>query len=477
MALEAGIGRACINPPQDIPSGVWVAQKHVRGAGLDMDLYATVLVLRDGQLRVALLDLDLCILLENQAVAIRNLISEATGIPQEYILPFCSHTHAGPVTFSFYRGEGEDRVQSYLQSLPHSIAGAAVQAASSVQPVQVAVGQGRSDIGVNRDLRLPDGRFVVGYNPEGFSDPEVGVIRIDTLDGRPLVCLVNYACHPTVLGPENKLISPDYPGTTRRIVEQVTGTTCFFLQGAAGNIGPVETFVADPAVARRLGTRLGLEAARVYWGLETRPVRRQLRNVVESGAPLAQYDEIPETIPTPHLAIASAHAELPTRSPLAALFEEAPEQLIEWKAKLAELTRGNAHPEDVILALQRVTRLQLRSDLILGYRGKNSLSVEACAVRLGDAAIVAIAGEPYSEIGAEVKARSPFSGKTLFAGYLGAIRMYIPTAEVFGYPSPPMEVDNSPYAPEAARAATDHLVNLLTRLAEAPLETRSQRGS
>ncbi|MGQ0551332.1 MAG: hypothetical protein ACT4PY_16855 [Armatimonadota bacterium] len=461
MALEVGVGRACINPPLDIPNGMWVAQRHVRAEGLDMDLFATVLYLKDGDHRAALIDLDLCFLQNAQAAAIRKMVGEAARIPQENVLPFCTHSHAGPLTIDSYRGEGEDRVSNYIQSLPHLIAGAAVEAAKSPQPVRVAAGLGQSDIGVNRDLRLPDGRFVVGCNPDGFSDPEVGVIRIDTLSGAPLACIVNYACHPTVLGPGNKLISPDYPGSTRQIVEQVTGATCFFLQGAAGNVGPVETFVADAAVARRLGTRLGLEAARVHMGIDTRPVQRRLRNVIESGAALAEYEEVPVDGPAPRLVLANAFAELPTRSPMAEVYEKAPEQLGEWKAKLNDLINEGAGPDAVAAALQRVTRMQLRADRLVRYKGKKALSVEIHAVRLGDAAIAAIAGEPYSEIGAAVKRLSPFPQKTLFAGYVGGDMMYIPTAEVFSHQPPPMEVDNSPYAPEAAQVAIDRLVHLL----------------
>jgi len=461
MALEIGVGRACINPPLDIPNGMWVAQRHVRAEGLDMDLLATVLILADGELRVALLDLDLCFLQDGLATAIRKAVGEAAGVPEENVLPFCTHSHAGPLILDGFRGEGEDRVLSYMHSLPDLIAGAARQAARSTQPVRVAAGVGHSDIGVNRDLRLPDGRFVVGCNPDGFCDPEVGVIRIDTLSGKPLACIVNYACHPTVLGPGNKLISPDYPGSTRRIVEQVTGATCFFLQGAGGNVGPVETFVADATVARRLGTRLGLEAARVHLGLETRPVQKRLRNVIESGATLAEYEEVPTDAPPPRLAVANAFAELPMRSPLAEVYEKAPEELVAWKATLADLINQRAEPSAVAAALQRVTRLQLRADRLLRYRGKKTLAVEMHAVRLGDAAIAAISGEPYSEIGAAVKGRSPFPKKTLFAGYVDGDMMYIPTAEVFSYQPPPMEVDNSPYAPQAAQVAIDRLVQLL----------------
>jgi hypothetical protein len=39
--------------------------------------------------------------------------------------------------------------------------------------------------------------------------------------------------------------------------------------------------------------------------------------------------------------------------------------------------------------------------------------------------------------------------------------MYLPTAETFAFSPPPMQVDNSPYMPEAAEIATAHLIRLL----------------
>ncbi|MEO7652075.1 MAG: hypothetical protein ABIZ80_16550, partial [Bryobacteraceae bacterium] len=146
------MARTSINPPLDIPSGMWMAQRHVRGEGLDMDLFCTALVLADGDLRVVILDFDLCFLSHAQAAAIRAAVESATGIPAANILPFCSHTHAGPVTLEYYRGEGEDCVRAYTASLPHLAAGAARRAVEALTPVRVAAGAGVSDIGINRDL-------------------------------------------------------------------------------------------------------------------------------------------------------------------------------------------------------------------------------------------------------------------------------------------------------------------------------------
>lgn len=464
MALQAGFGRTLINPPSHIPAGTWMAQKHVRASGLDMDLRATALVLSDGPLSVAIIDLDLCFLSDTQAAALRQAVHESTGIAPDRVLPFCSHTHAGPVILETYRGEGEDQVNNYVRLLPDLAAGAAVQAVQSQQPVRVEAGCGHSDIGVNRDLLLPDGRMITGCNPDGFRDREVGVIRFDSLDGKPVGSIVNYACHPTVLGPGNTLVSPDYPGSTRQIVEQLTGAPCLFLQGAAGNMGPVETFVDDAAVARRLGTRLGLEAARVFLTLDTRPVERRLKDVTASGAQLARYEDVPIDAPPPRLKLASAYVDLPVRSPLADVYESAPEQLTAWNARLSELQGGNGAAADIAVALQQVTRLALRADRMERYRSKQSLGVETHAVSMGAAALVAVAGEPYCEIGVAVKKKSPFPNKTLVAGYLGGDMMYIPTADIFACDPPPMEVDNSPYTPEAEKIVTGHLIRLLESL-------------
>lgn len=464
MSLAAGIARATINPPLDIPSGMWMAQRHVRGEGLDMDITVTAMVLADGDLRIAILDFDLCFLSDAQSAAIRNVVGAAIGVPAGNVLPFCSHTHAGPVTLEYYRGEGEDRVRVYTESLPHMAAGAARRAAQGLRPVRVAAGMGTSDIGVNRDFRIEDGRIIVGCNPQGFADRSVGVIRIDHLDGAPLACILNYACHPTVLGPANRLISPDYPGSAREFVEKNTGATCLFLQGAAGDMGPVETFVADAKVARNLGARLGLEAARVYMGLETRSVEKRLRDVVASGAALADYEEVPVDTAPPSLGFASATVDLPIRSRFADAYEKAPEQLVQARQTLAGMQSSGADAPTLAAAFQRIVRLQLRAGRMERYRGEHSLPVDSFTVRLGNIAIVAISGEPYSRIGVDVKAKSPFPGKTLFAGYVGGDMMYLPTAETFAHNPPPMQVDNSPYTAEAAAIATAHLIGLLGTL-------------
>src|SRR3989442_14091799 len=84
------------------------------------------------------------------------------------------------------------------------------------------------------------------------------IVRLATVSTSPaLAGVFIYACHPTTLAWENTLLSPDYPGAMREVVEGVTGVPCVFLQGASGDLGPREGFVGDPAVADRNGRQLG----------------------------------------------------------------------------------------------------------------------------------------------------------------------------------------------------------------------------
>jgi len=90
-------------------------------------------------------------------------------------------------------------------------------------------------------------------------------------------------------------------------------------------------------------------------------------------------------------------------------------------------------------------------------------------MRIGDCAIVATPGEVFSEIGAEVRRKSPF-GTTLFAGYSQGILGYMATAAEYpfggyepsvaqrGYAHP------APFDPAIERILVDTSLQLLDRL-------------
>ena len=90
MALHSGFGRTLINPPAHIPAGTWMAQKHVCAAGIDIDLRSTALVLSDGPLSVALI--DLCFLSDKWADTFLRVVQ----LRMETFGDYCPTWERGP---------------------------------------------------------------------------------------------------------------------------------------------------------------------------------------------------------------------------------------------------------------------------------------------------------------------------------------------------------------------------------------------
>jgi hypothetical protein len=106
--------------------------------------------------------------------------------------------------------------------------------------------------------------------------------------------LVNYACHPTTLAWENRLISPDFPGALREVVEEHTGgAPCLYLQGAAGELGPREGYTGEVAIADRNGRQLAFAVLAALESLPPPQTALGFAGAVESGAPLAVWERRP----------------------------------------------------------------------------------------------------------------------------------------------------------------------------------------
>ncbi len=459
--LEAATARADITPPVGIAHMNWGAQTHQRAEGVDLPLWCTALALSDGETEALVVETDLLQLPSEPVDAIRQSVADLTGVPVSNVRISFSHTHSGPTLGPTWVEAGTEMVSEYVDGLSGKIAGTAWEAHRKLQPVRFACGTGASYINVSRRQRLPDGRLVVGYHPKGPVDREVRVVRFDDLDGNPVATVVNYACHPTVMAHLNRLITPDYPGVVRRAVERTLGGTCLFLQGATGDLGPVEGYTGDTVVYHRLGMLLGLEASKVALGLETRPVERRFSHVEESGAPLAIYDEAALDEPEVQLQVGCRSARLPVgeSGDLKELEEEA-ERLRRALAK----TRASGSDAEVREASMKAKRARAQASRARRIAGKTHLEVEVQAICVGDLALVSVPAEPFSWIGTEVKRRSPFA-HTLFSGYSNGSWSYIPTAE--GFAEGGYEVGMSLFSPQAAETLVDEAVVLLEEIAKA----------
>lgn len=290
--FRAGIAKVDLDPPTGLP----MAGYGVRYSKGTLDpLEARVLVLSDGSRTIAFVTLDLCFpfdppVMDEIRRAVRGSVDE--------VIFHASHTHSGP-TYS-------EALDAAKQAIPR-VAGAIQAAVRSMAAARIGNAWGQIYLGFNRRYLLPDGSVqMLWRNETKISttfpvDPTVGVIRIDRRDGTPLAVLVNYACHPVVLGPENLNYSADYPSEMRRHIEQDmgSGVMAFFLQGAPGDINPYydKTPLMEDAVGmmKQTGRLLGVEAVRVAKTVTTRApenLRIQSKTVVLSVANRWDLDKL-----------------------------------------------------------------------------------------------------------------------------------------------------------------------------------------
>jgi hypothetical protein len=457
--LYAAASRTILTPPVGIAHAAWGAQTHSRAAGVDLDLLGTVLVVASDDVVAAFVDVEYCIVEKGLADEIRRAVASLAEIPFEAVRLSYTHTHSGPMLGPSWLHDGDEMIPSYVASIPDRLAGAAWEARRALRPARIAVAHGACDIGVNRRLRLPNGRVVCGRNWDGYVDREVQVVRVDDLDEQAIATIVNFACHPTIMGPPNQLVTPDYPGVVRRVVEEAVGGKCLFLQGATGNIHAIVDYVGDPAVYRRLGAVLGHEASKLALRMRTLPTRERLVEVWDSGAPLGIYADEPDVERDATVAVQTVRFQLPIRDyPPISELEERYESL---KARLASLRENGPSPE-LIGAVGEARRTQLFMDLARKYEGQPTTEVELHGLRIGDVAFVGFPGEPFAEIGAAVKSSSPFA-HTIFGGYTNGYFGYVPTDEAFPLGGYEVEI-STPFRPGAAGVIVGAAADLLRRL-------------
>src|SRR5260221_5965285 len=270
ILLRAGVARSDITPPIGIAHGNWTAQAHQRAEGIDLPLTCTALAASDGHETILLAEWELLYPPDGAALAeARRRITELTGVPADHIRLSATHTHSGPSLGPPWFEAGAEMVAPYLASLADRLAGTCLAAWRSMRPARVAAGRGHSAVNSNRRLPSQPDRPILSPNPDGFSDHQVAAVRIDDEAGQPMAILVNFAAHPTILAWDNRLISPDYPGTLRRVVESLTGATCLFLQGAAGDQDTICDYANQVDAARWVGRQVGLEAVRVAEAIQT----------------------------------------------------------------------------------------------------------------------------------------------------------------------------------------------------------------
>lgn len=417
-------------------------------------LFAKALVLRDGQTTAAIVSMDavaiggICDITDDFLPALRSRIEDELGIPGANVLVHATHTHP------------PGRILCDDDALLDRAVDAVAQASRAMIPVKTGFGRTREErIIINRSLKLKDGgHWTIRHaNPcppdeavEDVSpiDPEVGVLRIDRLDGRPFAIVYNFACHP-LLGVPGSHVTANYPGFASKVIEDVLGdgVMAFFIQGAAGDV--VELHFKDvnrPRSSEPIGTILGLTTLKAIKDIRTRPSDLRVtsdtvrlprrRDMPEHVQALKRRQE--ELLASLRFCSLNFKAFLPLYLKYALNAEYPSDYSYRYlqaekigSDELVELDKFNRRDIDRYLsnmrAMEELTRIQdeietyHRHEKINDDSGEETVAAEVMGIGIGDCALVSAPIELLTEVGLGIKRMSPARNTMIAAfsnGYL-----------------------------------------------------------
>ncbi|MBI3830216.1 MAG: neutral/alkaline non-lysosomal ceramidase N-terminal domain-containing protein [Planctomycetes bacterium] len=247
MVLQAGAARLDITPrtPQKLTGYPPQDRFH---AAVHQPLHARALHLRGQDGDALLVALDLLFVEEGLLQRVRATLQAELGLAPERVFVTASHTHAAPGV------KGVEADEEYLGMVERQIVAAAALARTRLRPVALSFARHACNIGINRREKLPSGQVILGNNPAGFNDRELLVLALNAANGARIASVFNFACHGTVLGDFNKVLSGDWPGGAALTIEkQEPGTVALFVNGGAANINPRERGdYATPELADRV---------------------------------------------------------------------------------------------------------------------------------------------------------------------------------------------------------------------------------
>ncbi|MBB5034780.1 neutral/alkaline non-lysosomal ceramidase N-terminal domain-containing protein [Prosthecobacter vanneervenii] len=384
-AFRAGVSAIDITPktfPRIIAGGFLEG----RGDKIADRLHVRSFVLDDGKMKIAFAIVDTCMMEQTLIDEAKALASKQCGIPVDRMMVSATHTHSAPAAMGCL---GTRKDSEYGNFLTPKIAEAIVAADKALQPARI--GWGSFDDWEHthnrRWIRLP-GKEVVdpfgnptgranmhpGYlskdvvGPSGPVDPQLSVISMQTIDGKPLGVLANYSQHYFGSGP----ISSDYYGLfckhlAAKLSQQGEGNgpfVCAMSQGTSGDL---------------MWMDYGAEKKNITLDEYASAVAESAMQALKT---VKYHDHVP-------LRMVEKTLELNYRVP--------DEKRLAWARPIAAKIKNDVP--------KNKEEVYAREALILHERQKTSVKLQA--IRIGDLSIATLPNEVYAITGLKLKKFSP----------------------------------------------------------------------
>jgi neutral/alkaline ceramidase-like enzyme len=375
-------------------------------------LHARAIVVADGKTRIAIVVVDSCYCPRTLFDEAKRRIAKSTGIATDHVLGAATHTHTAPAS----RDRREVKADpQYVERVICGIVGAVEQADANLEPAELGwgVAQVPEEVfnrrwymkpggivanpfgGTNDKVRMnPPGASKLLDRPAGPTDPAVSIVSLRSTDGRPIALLANYSLH-YVGGIPRGGVSADYFGEFARLTEERLG-------GKSGDHPPMVAIMSNGTSAdvNNIDFRKPRPKAKPFERM--RAVAKRVADAVAEEYVTIEYRS------DASLAMSQRLLTLDKRRPTPAQVEQAEKLLAVDDDSVRRLAKAYAHWTMLLNEPPYTEELVLQ------------------AVRIGQVGITSIPCEVFTQIGLDIKEKSPLDATftiELANGHYG----YLPT--------------------------------------------------
>ena len=393
--LKAGAATSNITPPLGMEIVGNFAPRPIAGNVHD-ELHARCLVLDDGTTRLVFVVADTISLGREVWDEAKQKVEALTGIPAANLMFSTTHTHSSVAPVASPGGK-----LHYRDLLVSRVVDVVRRAIHQLEPARIAWGAGRVPQHVfNRRWLLKEGmtnpspfgaedRAVMNpgghlrarlAGPAGPTNPEVYCLSVQALDGHQIALMANYWLH-YVGGVPREDLSADYFGEFCKLVEHKLATdgdqrpvVGILANGPCGDVNNNDYSGNTAAVARKPYEKIKLVAADLA------------AEVLRVHGTLKYQNWVP-------LKAAAEDLEITVRRPSA--------EMVQWAEEVL------AKPQD-LPPKHPLERPYAERTLIARDAKPDTVSCVMQVFRIGELGVASIPFEVFTEIGLEIKARSPF---------------------------------------------------------------------
>ena len=252
--LLAGASKVCISPPQTLLDEMTALGSYTSFKGVHKDVFVRCIAFSDGNEKFLIFSIEMGSFPAQRIF--REKVQKELGIHPDAVMLGNTHNHqmvgaSDPAEQppGMSRKGPRTRMDEINDELVEFFQGRAMQAAkeaiAKLVPAKMGYASGESHINASRDWPTPLGG-IQNSDYGGYSDRELVVMKVDTLEGEPIAMLVNFGVHSNMLyvfrfNDEFPYICGDLGGEIMEYVENATAGKyiCGWVEAAAGDQNPV----------------------------------------------------------------------------------------------------------------------------------------------------------------------------------------------------------------------------------------------